>query len=1116
MPLYRPAATLLACLVLPAATAATISAPNRTPGEPESPVALSAFTVSSSRDVGYTATNTLAGTRLNTSLQDIGTAISVVTRELLDDLAATSSGSLLPYTVGTEIGGPEGNFAGGSISGGRADQTAARTNPERNQRIRGLAAAELTRDYFLTDIPFDAYNTESVTINRGPNALLFGIGSPGGVINNTTLLPQLGRNSREVRVQLGLRGSHRQSLDVNQVLRPGRLAVRIAALNELTEYQQRPAYERDQRWFGAVTAVLAENRGHPLLGPTTLRANAEYGEIVANPPNPIPPGDAFSTWWRLPPTTVRDYTGGTLPAYWANGTFVPRYTLNNRTTQAAAAPTPVVQNYFLQLALIYAQPGRPNPGLTDPAFANLSGGQGRILWTGVPGRIRVDAWATQHALNGLVGFDNPVIQDRRVFDYYNLLFTGETNRTTRNFRTGTATLEQSLWRGRAGLELTYDHQRHRSANRLPFSGLNGDVSIDISQFLGNDQPNPNLGRPSFFIDTQNEGERRTEHDTARATAFVTLDGRDLFGRGRAGFWFGRHTLTGLWLDSTTKSHARTHGTAWVSETVDLTGLLTNTIDQFRRQVTSVVYVGSSLLNTASAADVRLQPIDVQLARPGDRHTLFFFDPATRSVRSAEMIATRYLASGNLGRREIGSSAASLQSHWLGNHVVTLAGVRRDEQRVFERVNLDNDADPLTSDRLPTGEFDPRAIRLQAQPSDVSRGDTLTWSVVGRYPRELLGPLPLGADLRLFANRSENFNPVGARRSVYNELLAPPGATTKEYGFMLELFGGRVSARVNRFETAGQGFTNAALQGAVNAALNQVETLSLQRMLDAQTQGLSLAEVGLTQAGVGSYAQAFQEIINFLPEPTRSIRNLRIVEANGVRRIQSNPIVGAATTTDFVAKGWELDLTANPARGLRVMFNVARQETVKSNLGPEFRRFVAEMLANIDRSPLRGVRDSPVLGTTPTYRSRFVANVVTPLNAELTQEGTASLEQRKWRANLVVSHDFQGRLRGWGAGAGARWQSGVATGYVNVVDAEGIVRPDLSRPFVSGPELNGDCWLSYRFRLAAGRVQWKTQLNFRNVIGAGDPITVRTNPDGVPAIVRAPPERLCYLTNTVQF
>jgi outer membrane receptor protein involved in Fe transport len=1102
-------------------TAATVPAQTQTAspgaGTPaEVPVALSAFTVTGTRDVGYTATNTLAGTRLNTPLLDIGTAISVINRELLDDLAATHSGALLPYTVGTEVGGTEGNFAGGVISGGRADQTAARISPERNQRVRGLAAAELTRDYFLTDIPFDSYNTESVTINRGPNALLFGIGSPGGVINHATILPQLGQRSHEVRLQIGQRGSHRETVDLNLPLVPRRLAVRLASLNELTEYRQRPAYERDQRWFGAVTAVLAENRQSPVLGPTTVRANAEYGEIVANPPNPIPPGDAFSTWWELPPTSIRNFTGGTLPAYWANGTFVPRYTINNRTTQAAAAPTPIVQNYFLQLALIYSQPGRPNPGLADPAFANLSGGQGRILWTGVPGRIRVDAWATQHALNGLVGFDNPVIQDRRIFDYYNLLFTGETNRTTRNFRTGTFTVEQSLWRGRAGIELTYDHQRHRNASRMPFSGLSGDVSIDISQFLGNDQPNPNLGRPSFFIDTQNENERRTENDTARATAFATLDGRDLFRGGRGAFWFGRHVFTGLWSDSVYKTFARTYGTAWVGETVDLANLLTNSIDQFRRQVTSVVYVGPSLLGAAGPADVRLQPIDVKLAQPGDRHSLFYFDPATRSVRTSDMVATRYLASANLGRREIKSSAASVQSYWLGSHVITLAGLRRDEQRVFERVNYDNDADPSTSDRLPSGEFNPQAVRLQSSPADVSRGDTLTWSVVGRLPSRLRARWLKDTDLRLFVNRSENFNPVGARRSVYNELLDPPGASTKEYGFMAELFGGRVSARLNRFETAGEGFTNAALQGAVNSAINQVETLSLQRMLDAQTQGLSLAEVGLAQVGVTSYDQAFREIINFLPEPTRTVRNLRIVDVNGIRRIQSNPIVGAATTTSFVAKGWELDLTANPVRGLRVMANVARQETVKSDIGPEFRRFVAEMLANIDKSPLRGVRDSPILGTTPTYRSRFVANVVTPLNAELTNEGTASLEQRKWRANLVASYDFRERLKGWGVGAGARWQSGVATGYVNVVDADGIVKPDLARPFVSGPELNGDFWISYRFTLWNGRLRWKTQLNLRNLVGSRDPITVRTNPDGVPAIVRAPPERLGFLTNTIQF
>jgi hypothetical protein len=126
--------------------------------------------------------------------------------------------------------------------------------------VRGLAAAELTRDYFLSDIPFDSYNTERVTINRGPNALLFGIGSPGGVINNSTVAPNFGENFHEVKIQLGERGSHRETFDFNRVIISKRVAIRGAALNEDTEFRQRPAWEKDRRVFGAIVAVLAENR----------------------------------------------------------------------------------------------------------------------------------------------------------------------------------------------------------------------------------------------------------------------------------------------------------------------------------------------------------------------------------------------------------------------------------------------------------------------------------------------------------------------------------------------------------------------------------------------------------------------------------------------------------------------------------------------------------------------------------------------------------------------------------------------------------------------------------------------------------------------------------------
>jgi hypothetical protein len=105
----------------------------------ETVVELSPFVVTTDTNNGYAATNTLAGTRLNTPLKDIGTAISVVTKEFMDDIGASNAETLLTYTTGTEVGGLSGNFAGSPISDGRPDSNDQRENPNGNQRVRGLA-----------------------------------------------------------------------------------------------------------------------------------------------------------------------------------------------------------------------------------------------------------------------------------------------------------------------------------------------------------------------------------------------------------------------------------------------------------------------------------------------------------------------------------------------------------------------------------------------------------------------------------------------------------------------------------------------------------------------------------------------------------------------------------------------------------------------------------------------------------------------------------------------------------------------------------------------------------------------------------------------------------------
>lgn len=211
MPLHSPrAAALLVLLTLsPLARAQGVTDPARSN---EEVINLSPFLVETGNDTGYLATSTLAGTRLNTSLKDVGAAVSVYTEEFLADIAVTNIEDILTYTTSTEGGGINGNFSG--ISGESSD--AARDNPSGINRVRGLASATRTRDYFASDIPSDTFNFGSVTISRGPNAVLAGIGSAGGIINSA-LKQATFRNHHQAVFRIGSFGTHREELHASRL-----------------------------------------------------------------------------------------------------------------------------------------------------------------------------------------------------------------------------------------------------------------------------------------------------------------------------------------------------------------------------------------------------------------------------------------------------------------------------------------------------------------------------------------------------------------------------------------------------------------------------------------------------------------------------------------------------------------------------------------------------------------------------------------------------------------------------------------------------------------------------------------------------------------------------------
>src|SRR5688572_12450296 len=204
---------------------AQTTAPAAAPATPpeEEVLQLSPFEVNADEDTGYAATQTLAGTRIRTDLKDVGSAITVVTKQFMEDIGATDNSTLLQYTPNAEVAGTRGTYAGlGNATS--VDETSSLRNQSSNNRVRGLATADNTRDFFITDIPWDSYNVDRVDIQRGPNAILFGLGSPAGIVNASLRNAEF-RNLGSVEARFGSYGSKRASLDLNQELVDNTLAI---------------------------------------------------------------------------------------------------------------------------------------------------------------------------------------------------------------------------------------------------------------------------------------------------------------------------------------------------------------------------------------------------------------------------------------------------------------------------------------------------------------------------------------------------------------------------------------------------------------------------------------------------------------------------------------------------------------------------------------------------------------------------------------------------------------------------------------------------------------------------------------------------------------------------
>jgi iron complex outermembrane receptor protein len=199
--------------------------PPRPGANPNEVVQLSPFEVSSEKDIGYAAANSTSGSRLNANLRDTAASITVFTPEFLSDFAANSLEDMIAYAPNVQIDFQDAtatatpSFLGGS------------NVSESRFRVRGLPASTAL-DFFETRIPTDNFRVARFELSSGPNAILFGFAQPGGLVNTTTKKADLLRTRSSVRAGFGSWRHQRAEFDHNQVLVPGRLALRLNAVDE--------------------------------------------------------------------------------------------------------------------------------------------------------------------------------------------------------------------------------------------------------------------------------------------------------------------------------------------------------------------------------------------------------------------------------------------------------------------------------------------------------------------------------------------------------------------------------------------------------------------------------------------------------------------------------------------------------------------------------------------------------------------------------------------------------------------------------------------------------------------------------------------------------------------
>lgn len=273
----------------PAQVANPAPAAEPQPSTEEETLVLSPFVVSTAKDNGYIATNATTGTRLSALIKDMPLNLEVITSDFIRDTGAQNLRQALRYSSGVVLESQADAFVevDGDPQGAGANDPrgATRRVGDSTTKMRGFVIDQVLRDGFRRQYSADAVNIDRVEVLRGPSALLYGVGSFGGVINYVPKRP-LPTARSYIGTTIGSEGLYRGEFDFTGPLgdHPWKFAYRlmgsIEERGDFTEHYKSKHFTIDPvisfQPFPNTTIVLDNEFGNTEqigVGFQNLRAN---------------------------------------------------------------------------------------------------------------------------------------------------------------------------------------------------------------------------------------------------------------------------------------------------------------------------------------------------------------------------------------------------------------------------------------------------------------------------------------------------------------------------------------------------------------------------------------------------------------------------------------------------------------------------------------------------------------------------------------------------------------------------------------------------------------------------------------------------------------------------